>query len=93
MSRTASCIGGVGASACALAHVTGRQCRAMQPTAQAWPIGRARLGAACFALLAHARAASALIALLMVQMRTCPLWTSVRGLQRGDPLPGSGPLD
>ena len=41
----------------------------MQPTAQAWPIGRARLGAACFALLAHARAASALIMLLIVQ--TC----------------------
>ena len=73
MSRTASCIGGVGASACALAHVTGRHCRAMQPTAQAWPIGRARLGAACFAVLVHARAASALITLVIVQMRMSPL--------------------
>ena len=45
----------------------------MQPTAQAWPIGRARLGAACAAVLAHAWAASALIALLMVRMRMSPL--------------------
>ena len=69
----APCTGGVGASACALAHVTGRHGRAMQPTAQAWPIGRARLGAACAAVLVHAWAASALITLVMVRMRMSPL--------------------
>ena len=45
----------------------------MQPTAQAWPIGRARLGAACATVLAHAWAASALIALVMVQTCMSPL--------------------
>ena len=45
----------------------------MQPTAQAWPIGRARLGAACFAVLVHARAASALITLVIVQTCMSPL--------------------
>ena len=45
----------------------------MQPTAQAWPIGRAELGAACFAVLVHARAASALITLVIVQTCMSPL--------------------
>ena len=38
-----------------------------------WPIGTARLGAACAAVLVHARAASALITLVMVGMRMSPL--------------------
>ena len=57
----------------------------MQPTAQAWPIGTARLGAACAAVLVYARAASALITLVIVQMCVSAL-DYVRGLQRGDPL-------
>ena len=74
MSRTASCIGGVGASC---VRTGSRDREALSRDAAHCPSLAhrqvARLGAACFAVLVHARAASALITLVIVQTCMSPL--------------------